>query len=94
MYCKGVNNMSEEKPFKLNKKEICITSTQIKQAIDLLVNENEILQDRIYELEEVLDKIKEYITTIDTDYAIGCWNKDEEFVDVKKDILELLEEIE
>ena len=86
--------MSEEKPFKLNKKEICITSTQIKQAIDLLVNENEILQDRIYELEEVLDKIKEYITTIDTDYAIGCWNKDEEFVDVKKDILELLEEIE
>ena len=43
---------------------------------------------------EVLDKIKEYITTIDTDYAIGCWNKDEEFVDVKKDILELLEEIE
>ena len=43
---------------------------------------------------EVLYKIKEYITTIDTDYAIGCWNKDDEFVDVKKDILELLEEIE
>lgn len=51
-------------------------------------------EQRINKAYKVLDKIKEYITTIDTDYAIGCWNKDEDFVDVKKDILELLEEIE
>lgn len=80
--------MSEEKPFKLNKKEICITSTQIKQAIDLLVNENEILQDRIYELEEILDKIKEYAIIInDSDYV---YSQDK----IAYKILELLEEIE
>lgn len=49
----------EKKIFQLNKKEICITSSQIKQAIDLLVNENEILRDEIYKYKEVLDKIKE-----------------------------------
>ena len=94
--------MSEEKPFKLNKKEICITSTQIKQAIDLLVNENEILRDRLYKLEEVIDKIKEIV-----DKAPCLWYVDEELERIDgttdlvyeeytgwKDILELLEEIE
>lgn len=51
----------EKKTFQLDKKEICITSTQIKQAIDLLVDENEILQDRQYELEDRIDKAIEYI---------------------------------
>lgn len=42
----------EKKIFQLEKKEICITSSQIKQAIDLLVNENEILQEEIKRLKE------------------------------------------
>lgn len=79
--------MKKDKPFKLNKKEICITSSQIKQAIDLLVNENEILQDRIYELEEVLDKIKEYIKVNMEEYGgdiyLTC-----------KEIKEILEELD
>ena len=48
----------EDKIFKLDKKEICITSTQIKRAIDLLVDENEILRDRIYELEDEIERLK------------------------------------
>ena len=41
------------------------------KALDYLQKENK-------KQKEVLDKIKEYITTIDTDYTIGCWNKYEE----------------
>jgi hypothetical protein len=63
-----------------------------KSSYKDIIIENQ--QKKIDKQKEVLDKIKKYITTIDTDYAIGCWNKDDEFVDVKKDILELLEEIE
>ena len=55
--------------------EIKITSNGIKQAIDDLVNENEILQDKVYKLEEQLQQkeniikeareyIKKHSTTI------------------------------
>lgn len=69
----------------------------IKRLLDEMDRADEVIKKQYFEIDKykiVSDKIKEYITTIDTDYAIGCWNKDEEFVDVKKDILELLEEIE
>lgn len=45
----------EKKIFQIDKKEICITSSQIKQAIDLLVNENEILQEEIERLKKELE---------------------------------------
>lgn len=35
-------------------KEIKITSNEIKQAIDDLVNENEMLQDKVYKLEDII----------------------------------------
>ena len=37
-------------------KEIKITSNGIKQAIDDLVNENEMLQDKIYKLQDKLQQ--------------------------------------
>lgn len=51
----------EKKIFQLEKKEICITSSQIKQAIDLLVNENEILQEEIERLNSIIKEVREYI---------------------------------
>lgn len=42
-------------------KVINITSVGIKQAIDDLVNENEILQDKVYKLEDVIKEVREYI---------------------------------
>ena len=43
-------------------------------------------------LHSIIKEVREYITSIETDYAIGCWNKEEdEFIDVKKDILEILD---
>ena len=50
------------------KKVINISSNGIKQAIDDLVNENEILQDKVYKLEEqlqqkenIIKEVREYI---------------------------------
>ena len=45
-------------------KEIKITSNGIKQAIDDLVNENELLQDRVYKLEDILKEVREYANNI------------------------------
>lgn len=49
-------------------KEIKITSNGIKQAIDDLANENEMLQDKIYKLqdklqqkENIIKEVREYI---------------------------------
>lgn len=42
-------------------KEIKITSNGIKQAIDDLVNENEMLQDKVYKLESIIKEVREYI---------------------------------
>ena len=42
-------------------KEIKITSNGIKQAIDDLVNENEMLQDKIYKLEDTIKEAIEYL---------------------------------
>lgn len=65
-----------------------------QQDVQDIINAYEKDIEKFNKQKDILNKIKEYITTIETDYAIGCWNKDEEFVDVKKDILKLLEEIE
>lgn len=51
----------EKKVFQLEKKEICITSSQIKQAIDLLVNENEILREEIERLNNRVVALRETI---------------------------------
>jgi dynactin complex subunit len=56
--------VSKEKIFQLEKKEICITSSQIKQAIDLLVNENEILQEEIERLNNIINEIEKEVTTL------------------------------
>ena len=40
---------------------INITSNGIKQAIDNLVNENEMLQDKVYKLENIINELEEYI---------------------------------
>lgn len=45
-------------------KEIKITSNGIKQAIDDLVNENELLQDKVYKLEDILKEVREYANNI------------------------------
>lgn len=73
----------------INKKEICITSTQIKQAIDLLVNENEILRDRLYELEEALDKIKEKLEILNEEPYNATT-----YIMVITEIYKILEDIE
>lgn len=58
----------EKKTFQLDKKEICITSSQIKQAIDLLINENEILQEEIERLNSIIKEVREYIENTYQDY--------------------------
>lgn len=57
--------MSKEKIFQLEKKEICITSSQIKQAIDLLVNENEILQKENERLNNIINELNYGIKELD-----------------------------
>lgn len=42
-------------------KVINISSNGIKQAIDDLVNENEMLQDKVYKLENIIKEVREYI---------------------------------
>ena len=42
-------------------KVINITSNGIKQAIDDLVNENEMLQDKVYKLESIIKELEEKI---------------------------------
>ena len=42
-------------------KVINISSNGIKQAIDDLVNENEMLQDKVYKLENIIKEAREYI---------------------------------
>ena len=51
----------------------------------------ESLEKQLREKENIIKEVREYITSIETDYEIGCWNKEEDmFIDVKKDILEIL----
>lgn len=63
------------------KKVINISSNGIKQAIDDLVNENEILQDKVYKLEEqlqqkenIIKEVREYIVT----HKLYCFKYDDE----------------
>lgn len=42
-------------------KVINITSSGIKQAIDDLVNENEMLQDKVYKLESIIKEVRERV---------------------------------
>ena len=42
-------------------KVINITSSGIKQAIDDLVNENEMLQDKVYKLESIIKEVRELL---------------------------------
>ena len=44
----------------MSNKEIKISSNGIKQAIDDLVNENEMLQDKVYKLEDIIKEVREY----------------------------------
>lgn len=49
-------------------------------------------KQEIERLHNIIKEVREYLESIETDYAIGCWNKEEdEFIDVKKDILKILE---
>ena len=67
-------------------KEVKITPQGIKQAIDDLLNENEMLQDKIYKLEERIDKAIEYIR----EYRNG-WNNWFEFtIEDKLNLLNIL----
>ena len=45
-------------------KVINITSNGIKQAIDDLVNENEMLQDKVYKLENILNELEKYLNKV------------------------------
>ena len=45
-------------------KVINITSNEIKQAIDDLVNENEMLQDKVYKLENIINELEKWLDTI------------------------------
>ena len=56
-------------------KEIKITSNGIKQAIDDLVNENEMLQDKVYKLEDIL---KEHSLDNMNSFIVSRWN----FIDI------------
>ena len=67
-------------------KEIKITSNGIKQAIDDLVNENELLQDRVYKLEDILKEVREYANNIMFE------TKAEE--KIQDDILEILDKVD
>ena len=42
-------------------KVINITSNGIKQAIDDLVNENEMLQDKVYKLESIIKELEKRV---------------------------------
>lgn len=52
-------------------------------------------EKRKYQLqqkENIIKEVREYLTSIETNYSIGCWNiEEDEFIDVKKDILEILD---
>ena len=63
-------------------KVINITSNGIKQAIDDLVNENEMLQDKVYKLESIITEVREYINKIPTQPVIRIF---------KKELLEILD---
>lgn len=70
-------------------KVINITSNGIKQAIDDLVNENELLQDKVYKLESIIKEVREYLNN-----HIEQWNNVEEFINVVEEdeyILSLLD---
>ena len=49
-------------------KEITITPNQIKNAIEDLVNEKEMLQDKVYKLEDTIKEAIEYIDHCIFDY--------------------------
>lgn len=49
----------------------------------------------IERLHSIIKEVREYLTSIETNYSIGCWNKEEdEFIDVKKDILDILDKVD
>lgn len=68
-------------------KEIIITPNQIKKAIQDLVNENEMLQDKVYKLEDIIKEAREYIE--DNTYKAN----ETEYMDLTgiKELLEILD---
>lgn len=69
-------------------KEIKITSNGIKQAIDDLVNENKMLQDRVYKLEGALKEVREYIEEMN----VWCLEFENFGVESKR-LLEILDKV-
>ena len=67
-------------------KEIKITSNGIKQAIDDLVNENELLQDKVYKLEDILKEVREYANNIMFETKAEA--------KIQDDILEILDKVD
>lgn len=63
-------------------KVINISSNGIKQAIDDLINENEMLQDKVYKLEDIIKEVREYITSEEyfnlNNQKTGKFSKDSE----------------
>ncbi len=50
-------------------KVINISSNGIKQAIDDLVNENEMLQDKVYKLENIINELEKIIINEEKEYG-------------------------
>ena len=70
-------------------KIINISSNGIKQAIDDLVNENEMLQDKIYKLEDIIKEVREYIEKylIQNDITL------QDYQNKYKELLEILDKV-
>jgi len=67
-------------------KEIEISPRQIAKAIQDLLDKNELLQDKIYKLEDRINKVIEYIENDKYEYTpMGITNKP-----INKELLEIL----
>lgn len=71
---------------------------KLKECLGIVSPSRELQEGKYWEnneierLKSIIKEVREYLESIETDYAIGCWNKEEdEFIDVKKDILNILD---
>ncbi len=70
-------------------KEIKITSNGIKQAIDDLVNENELLQKQLQQKENIIKEVRKYKEQLLFDLNRGkCFEKWEEILNPIDEILD------